>query len=348
MTLNLQHAAQLGKAVPFVDVADHIDQVLLPAFALKKVRSGITEAQITILSYGAGTQTNVLLALAIFNWCNQSAPSSAGSLDVDLIMFANVSDDGTECEWEHTIEYMNAMRYFSDIAFVSVSPTIWNTTLAEDASGLFDRYVSREIIPIRMFRSCTDHFKIRPQENAMRYLHKELRTMGIELTIRQIIGYSYDEKERAERFIPAGDFVTPWFPLIEWKWTREQTIREFSQRFPDIKATIGLPRKSGCWFCPFQKRGTFDPVTLEPQQHTWLHLVTKAPDLFEKAVDMETVQNVRREKEGKKPIYLYGKKPLTYWMAPERRNVQQTLFADDLEEGELRTDDMCSSWGCFR
>lgn len=306
-------------------------------------RWGINRVEATLMSYGAGTQTNVLLALAAY--AHKFEPGQPGHLPVDFCMFANVGDDGTPCEYPETIDYMERILYASPIAMVKVSPSLWNTSLPNDG-GLFDIFLERETMPFRMFRGCTDNFKIQPQLKSLDWLHAHvMREHGIYLQFRQVIGYSVGEEDRVKKFDTGRPYIRPWFPLIEWGWSREETIAHFAYHLPNVAQAVGLPERSGCWFCPFQRRGTIDPVSLEPTPRSWTALYQQHPDLFAAAVEMEDRQNARRVSEGKAPAYLYGNKPLEYWVGDKFMTVQMGF---DFDEGERRGDDTCSSWGCFR
>lgn len=305
---------------------------------------GGSRVEFTVLSHGAGTQTSVLLSLASGSY--HLAPGTPGHLNVDWAMFADVGDSGTPCEWPETLTFLRRLHFVSWVPIVRLEPYMWNEWLKNDDSGLYDRYLRRETMPFRMYRSCTDWFKVRPQVAYMAYIHNEAAALGIDVRFRQIIGYSADEESRAARFVPDLPYITPWFPLVEWGWRRDETVGHYQRLLPQIAHTIGLPERSGCWFCPFQKRGKFDPLTLEPEPRSWLALYEQEPKLFEMAVKMERVQNERRVAEGKKPAYLHGTRPLTAYIAPERTAITMAFeFYDDVEDAGR--DDTCTGWGCF-
>jgi hypothetical protein len=343
--VEIDTCSDVGK-VPMVDAFDYYDEIAFDV-ARQARRVGVDRVEMTWLSFGAGTQTAVLHMLAARNYMFK--PNEPGFLHVDVTFMSDVGDRGTPCEWPETIDYTERLHYMSAKPIYVLYPADWNPYLHGDDGGLYDRYFARKTMPVRMMRSCTDNFKIRPQLNFMKAFYDHCAKLGIELRVRQIIGYSKGEEHRAARFDAEYEWIRPYFPLIEWGWSREETVARFAYYFPQTAHTIGLPEKSGCWFCPFQKRGKFDPVTHEPTPRSWMALYKEHPELFEAAVTMEEQQNKRRLKQGKSAAYFYGNRSLPDWMSDKYLWFQTGMPGIyDYDEGELATDDTCSSWGCFR
>jgi hypothetical protein len=304
---------------------------------------------ITILSHGAGTQTSALSLLAACNGLSSASPGDPGYIEIDMAMLSNVSDHGRPNEWPETIEYLWNLNRLTYLPITKVDPYVWNQTLAKqnDDRGLFDRYYQRETMPFRSFRGCTDMFKIIPQESFMAWLIAEAAKVGVDLRIRQVIGYSVDEEDRAAKFHASHPNVTPYFPLIEWGWRRNDTARKLKEIAPQAVSAIGLPEKSGCWFCPFQAVGSYD-ANGDARPRSWLALRDEHRDLLAAAQAMEARQNARRITEGKRPAFLAGDRPLQSLLVslPET-SVQQGNLGLDGFEG-MPGDDTCTSWGCFR
>jgi hypothetical protein len=59
---------------------------------------------------------------------------------------------------------------------------------------------------------------------------------------------------------------------------------------------LRIPMKSGCWFCPFQRRSQ------------WRMLRKSHPSLFCAAQALEKNENECREERGKKPFFTLGEK----------------------------------------
>lgn len=323
---------------------DHLQDVMpLVDFDAEEViwyarRWGIRKVVLHELAHGAGTQTSVLLALANHAW--MLPKNRPGYLPLDMAFFCDVADGGQECEWPETLAYLDGIAYFCDTTPVyRVNPSDWNHTLQRKGSfrGLFEDMEMAQAIPLRTMRWCTDWFKIIPHHNLLHEMHELFARKGVELSIVQYIGYSADEQGRWERSKDKSPF--PWLsyraPLIEWGWNRQDTIAMYEMMLPQMAHVTGLPKKSGCWFCPFQKRGRMQPDG-KATDRTWTRLRQEHPELYDKAVTLEGTSNDRRDAEGKRPIYFYNDKPLQYWTAQAN---QISMFADDAED--------CDSGACF-
>lgn len=109
--------------------------------------------------------------------------------------------------------------------------------------------------PFRMYRSCTDKFKIRPMEK------------HYEKPCTVYIGFAYDEKHRAKIYEKGK--ITYRYPLIEEKITRQRCIKIIKD------SGLKVPPKSGCWLCPFQPKSS------------WWRLARNNPALFWRAVEID-------------------------------------------------------------
>jgi 3'-phosphoadenosine 5'-phosphosulfate sulfotransferase (PAPS reductase)/FAD synthetase len=120
--------------------------------------------------------------------------------------------------------------------------------------------IQRNLVPSAGFRWCTDKFKKRPIEKVT---HKN--------TI-MLIGIAADESHRAKPF-PKREY-----PLVEEGITRDGC--------KDIIRAEGLPipKKSGCYFCPFQSAGE------------WKRLYENHRDLWDRAKCME--ENAKKAGRG--------------------------------------------------
>lgn len=336
-----------------IEGADWLDGAMDNMFWFRR-REGVKHLTFTVMAHGAGTQTSALFSLNAARSSFKCGPK--GDFKIDFSMYCDVGDRGTECEWPDTINYMHKLHWYWSEPLIHVRPSTWYSRLisrdwgdterddGHPVSGLYDCYHKNETMPVRVFRGCTGDFKVKPQLNYLKAIRDCAVSNGIDLSFRQILGYSADEAKRAKRYDSGYSWITGYFPLIEWGWNRQDTLDALLKYCSQMVASIGLPEKSGCWFCPFQKRGKYDPVTLEPTPRSWLALKDQHPELLEKAFDMEDRQNVRRVASGKKPIYLYGEKELAYWVRPQ--NIQ-TGFDFDLDEGDGKGDDTCESGYCF-
>lgn len=139
------------------------------------------------------------------------------------------------CDWPETYEYVKILREKYPI-----------TVLKPDVQGfdnLYDYCISVSKIPTRMFRWCTDKFKIRP---VSKYVEKPCF---------MLIGYASDESKRVS--LNSSSQIENRFPLIEYEIDREACIQIIKDH------GLPIPHKSGCWFCPFQPLSEFKRLRRE-------------------------------------------------------------------------------------
>ena len=195
-----------------------------------------------VVSYGGGTNSTAMLV----------GLHERGERP-DLILFAD-----TGGEKQHTYDHIYEMRgWLLKVGFpeieVVMSP---NGTLEEDC-------LRRKALPSIAygFKSCSDHFKFRPQKAYM-------REHGIKPT-HMLIGFDADEPHRAQR---GQELKDPWqkrYPLIEWHWGRDECEEAI------LRAGLNLPGKSACFFCPSSKKAEI------------IELKRRYPDLMARALAME-------------------------------------------------------------
>ena len=168
------------------------------------------------------------------------------------------------CDWPETREYVAMMAERYPITILKPE--------YEGFNSLYDYAWWRRITPSMRIRWCTSRFKVRP-------LHTYFQKPCFEL-----IGIDAGEAKRAK--ISVTENIESRYPLIEYDLNRESCI--------EIIKIHGLPvpRKSGCFICPFQ-RGV-----------TWRELRRTHPDLFCKAVALEKRAAAFAIAKGKKPFYL--------------------------------------------
>lgn len=143
----------------------------------------------------------------------------------DLILFAD-----TGGEKPHTYSHIHEFSRW--LKFVGMPPI----TVVAESQTLEADCLKRNALPgiAYGFKSCSDHFKMRPQN---RYLSER----GIIPRVK-LIGFDADEPHRAKN-IPGNRY-----PLIEWNWGREECIEAIK------RAGQKVPDKSACFFCPSSKK----------------------------------------------------------------------------------------------
>ena len=199
----------------------------------------------TILSYGGGVNSTAIIALAIL----KKLPMP------DYIVFSD-----TGAEYPYTYKYINYLEN-KGIKLIYLTGGTQNKTLTEFC-------IEKKIMPSRLNRWCSDHWKIAPVRRFVRSLSCETETW---------IGIDQGEEHRAEKRKKQGNR----FPLIEMGLDRNECIRTIRE------VGLGVPQKSGCFFCPYQRK------------RQWIELKKYYPDLWKIAVKMEEQSRERT------PLYTF-------------------------------------------
>lgn len=258
-----------------------------------------------IFSTGGGVQSTACLVLA-----------AQEKIPYRTFIFSNVGD---KAESPHTIAYIELVLK----PFASQHGIEWVDVHKVNRAGkpvdLYeDCMTNSRSVPIPLhykdgglgFRNCTSKWKIEPIAKWIRH-NAPGCTLGV--------GISTDEPQRAK---PArdSDGYSKAYPLIELGIDRSMCVRIAQD------AGLGRPPKSSCWFCPYH--------TTE----AWTHRKREDPDLFRKAVELESVLCERSISLGKDPGYLtrHGR-PLSQCI-PD----QLGLFPEWLDE-----QDGCESGYCM-
>lgn len=228
------------------------------------------------LSFGAGVNSVALYLLMVEQ-----------GYDFEAVF----SDTG--CEWPETYHYLAMFQWWTKAnglrGVTILKPTVQgNQTLIEHC----EKYL---MVPSFMNRWCTDKFKRRALQKYQKkpaFIH---------------IGFAFDEAHRAR--ISNQDGFENRYLLIEHEITRAGCIEIIRN------AGLPIPRKSGCYICPFQRVGQ------------WQELRRYHPDLFCRASNLEKANIEYRKSKGKKPLFLSQspKAPLSE-IVNER---QQVLFTED-------------------
>jgi len=200
-----------------------------------------------ILSYGAGVNSTALAILLI----NQGWRGE--------IIFA---DTGTE--WPDTycfiVHFENKWLRPRGFEIVRLKGMPWQRTgknVGMQGHSLIKYCEAARVIPLAAMRWCTSEWKVKPMK---RYTDGQQVMLGI----------AADEAHRK------GGALRP---LVEAGIDRQGCI--------DIIDAEGLPvpRKSGCYICPFQR------------DEQWRELWENHPDLFERAMRLE--ENTPRSQSGR-------------------------------------------------
>lgn len=167
---------------------------------------------------------------------------------VDLILFADTGGEKPET-YAHLAEFNIWLAAQAFPQIITVREERW--TLEEECLrvGTLPSIVTG-------MRSCSDKFKIRPQ-------NRYLKAHGIgEHT--KLIGFDAGEPHRVSVERPNNRY-----PLIEWNWGREECIAAIQRH------GLAVPPKSSCFFCP------------EMQEWEIVELYRNHPELAARAIAME-------------------------------------------------------------
>jgi len=159
-------------------------------------------------------------------------------------------------EWPETYCYMD---YFEEEFLAPRSRTIMRLSPGSEyhrskAQVPLEEYcLEAGIVPLVFARWCTDRWKVTPLLNWRRQQDME----------KMLLAIAAEEAHRAK--------PRPFrqYPLVD-RWIDRDGCMEIIQ-----DQGLELPRRSNCFFCPFQRMST------------WRDLWTLHPDLFERAAAME-------------------------------------------------------------
>lgn len=198
-----------------------------------------------VASWGGGVNSTAMLVGCVEK-----------GMKVDLILFADTGGEKPE-----TYGFLDEFDLWLQ-AHGMVGVTRVSNAERSIYASLEQECLTRRTLPALAFgwRSCSDKWKKRPQD---RYLHDH----GI-VVDEWLIGFDAGESRRVERAV-ADLGRRKRFPLVEWKWYREDCVKAIQ------RAGLAVPVKSACFFCP---------ASTKPEI---LKLKREHPELFERAREME-------------------------------------------------------------
>jgi hypothetical protein len=203
-----------------------------------------------VVAWGGGTNST---AAIVGLWERNVRP--------DLILFADTGGEKPE-----TYEYIAVFKGWLGRHSFPDLHVIQKDSMYE---SLEDNCLQKHMLPSLAYglRSCSDKWKRQPQDKFVNHWEPAVECWQNGEKVTKIIGYDASEIRRAR--IPEDAKYRYWYPLIEWKWRREDCEAAI------LRGGLPLPMKSACFFCPASKK----------HEIHWLR--GKHPDLFERAVNME-------------------------------------------------------------
>lgn len=194
----------------------------------------------------------------------------------------------------------------------------------EAEKTLLEMCQERNFLPSRMSRWCTKESKLNPLWDYEKEVFK-LNPKNNEVQLIRFIGIDAGESHRVR--VSGYKHIKQRYPLIEYDLDRDACIRLIEKR------GLLVPKKSGCFFCPFSSR------------HELARLSIEYPLLFDEAVRLEQSVNEAWQQR-REPFYLIKGLPLRELKEKreaiikrfEDKRLKQILqlgLFDSLEEEEL-------------
>jgi hypothetical protein len=193
-----------------------------------------------VLSYGGGLNSTALLIFLIKN-----------NYPLDLVLFSDTGD-----EFPHTYETVKYYKKYCESKNIR-----FEIVRSKLADSLYTYMWNKKIVPSRIRRDCTSKFKISPMRKFLR------NEYGKDQKFLQYIGIDFDEYHRMRE--SDVKYIENDYPLVDMQIGREQCEQIL------INEGLPVPKKSGCYYCPF---------TTRPR---WLKLLEENPQLLEKAIALE-------------------------------------------------------------
>lgn len=213
------------------------------------------------LSYGGGINSTALAILL--------AEKRVPGVDRWRCVFCDTKDEKDETYWYVDLVFRPWLRQRG---------VVIETVCADE--GVLERWERLAVTGNRMLRTCSIESKIKP-------VARHIEAHGSPDDV-QFIGIHADEADRAKERARVR------YPLIELDLGQEECVET-------IKAAgLPVPVKSGCWHCPFARRGEV------------VALAVSAPCKFERIVKLEDAANA---KHGPQP----DGTPRMQWSKPARQ-----------------------------
>lgn len=179
-------------------------------------------------------------------------------------------------DWPETYDYADMFKSHYPLTILKPSRKIITPFQAEFDS-LYDFCFAKKMFPSRVARWCTTDFK---RTVLNKYQEKDCFVL---------IGFDWGESHRAKIYCDKGREFR--YPLIEAEIDRDGCEKIIKRH------GLPVPRKSGCYICPFQR-------VSELRELRRIH-----PDLFCKLEQLENINNNERKSKGLEPYYSF-KKPV--------------------------------------
>lgn len=229
-----------------------------------------------VLMMGYGTQTIGLLLMVLDGKIKE---------DLDLVIFAD-----TGSEPKHVYEYASMFdeyvksKYGITIHRVAKGLKSLESDITDYIQG--ETETKAKLLPYfssnngMLMRQCTDHYKIRPIDNYLKFKFKPNKNE----TIEKWFGISVDEIQRMRISQVSWNYNR--YPLIELELNRQQVI-SYVMKYHNLPE----PPRSSCYFCPFHST------------NYWRFLKNNHNEEYKKAIKFDKV--VRKYPGMREDLYLH-------------------------------------------
>lgn len=190
-----------------------------------------------------------------------------------LILLAQEKEEFEAIFSDHGGDYPETYEYVKLLQSKGYAITIVEAKV--EGKDLYNYSIDKKVLPSRLFRWCTDKFKIRPM---LKYYKRPCTVY---------LGIDAGESHRAKQ--SGREDVINEFPLVARGIDRAGCVKIIQE------AGLPVPRKSGCYFCPYTKKAEL--VALRDTR----------PELYCKAKKLENQVNDARTKEGRSKLYIRDK-----------------------------------------
>lgn len=187
----------------------------------------------------------------------------------DLILWADTGDEKPQ-----TYAYLPIINeWLARVGFPLVT-VVKNPSPKTHDLSLSDRCLRNGVLPSMAYggHTCSLVWKIEPQQAWIKRWAPAIECWASGQDVITCVGYDNggaDAKRCGKAMGKKFAGYTNRYPLIEWKWDREECIRQI------VAAGLPSPGKSACFHCPSMKK------------HEIVELARVHPILFAKALRME-------------------------------------------------------------
>lgn len=162
----------------------------------------------------------------------------------------------------------------------------------------------------KLFRQCTQDYKIAPVQTKVREIIGVKRVYGDEIKCHMLIGISLDEIQRAKG--SRVKWIKNVFPLLELELTRENCLKWLNDN------NYPIPPKSSCIGCPFH------------DNDHWRNMKKHNPKEFQDAIDFDN--KVRVHPKLRDEVFIHRSlKPLENVDLTEKKTNQMNWFIEECD-----------------